>query len=426
MQTTDINNKRTRIVLIAILGLLTAIGPFSIDMYLPGFPAMAKDLHTSINTIAYSLSSFFIGLCVGQLISGPLLDRYGRKRPLIIGLVLYIAASIGCVLVRTPEALIALRFIQALGCCVSMVAPRAITRDLFPLEDNAKVLSLLILLLGVSPILAPTFGSYVVAYYKWQDVFIILALIAAATLAAVIFRFKESKAPDTSVSLKPRPILNAFGGVLKNPQFFTYAFAGGVSFAGLFAYLSGSPFLFMEYFGVSKTAYGTIFAIIAAGLIGSSQLNAVLLKKYSSEQLVTASILLQTIIGFVLLAGITTGILGLYGTIAVIFLLFCTLGISSPNTAALSILPFSKEAGSASALLGALQMGLGALAAALTGVFDNKTPAPLAIIIAASGLLALVILWVGQRKVKQMPAPEAEATTEAATAQEEEEICIIA
>lgn len=392
-------------------------------MYLPGFPAMAKDLHTSINTIAYSLSSFFIGLCVGQLISGPLLDRYGRKRPLIIGLVLYIAASIGCVLVHTSDALIALRFVQALGCCVSLVAPRAITRDVFPLEDNAKVLSLLILLLGVSPILAPTFGSYVVAFYKWQDVFIILALIAAITLAAVVFLFKESRPPDTSVSLKPRPILNAFGGVLKNPQFFTYAFVGGVSFAGLFAYLSGSPFLFMEYFGVSKTAYGAIFAIIAAGLIGSSQLNAVLLKKYSSEQLVTASILLQTIIGFVLLAGITTGILGLYGTIAVIFLLFCTLGISSPNTAALSILPFSKEAGSASALLGALQMGLGALAAALTGVFENRTPTPIAIIIAASGLLALVILLIGQRWVKQTPAVEAAVIADAVV--EEEEACII-
>ncbi|AHF14125.1 multidrug transporter [Niabella soli DSM 19437] len=416
-------HKKTRVVLIAILGLLTAIGPFSIDMYLPGFPAMAKDLHTSINTIAYSLSSFFIGLCVGQLISGPLLDRYGRKRPLIIGLVLYIAASIGCVLVHTSDALIALRFVQALGCCVSLVAPRAITRDVFPLEDNAKVLSLLILLLGVSPILAPTFGSYVVAFYKWQDVFIILALIAAITLAAVVFLFKESRPPDTSVSLKPRPILNAFGGVLKNPQFFTYAFVGGVSFAGLFAYLSGSPFLFMEYFGVSKTAYGAIFAIIAAGLIGSSQLNAVLLKKYSSEQLVTASILLQTIIGFVLLAGITTGILGLYGTIAVIFLLFCTLGISSPNTAALSILPFSKEAGSASALLGALQMGLGALAAALTGVFENRTPTPIAIIIAASGLLALVILLIGQRWVKQTPAVEAAVIADAVV--EEEEACII-
>ncbi|WP_008581886.1 multidrug effflux MFS transporter [Niabella soli] len=423
MQVTDITHKKTRVVLIAILGLLTAIGPFSIDMYLPGFPAMAKDLHTSINTIAYSLSSFFIGLCVGQLISGPLLDRYGRKRPLIIGLVLYIAASIGCVLVHTSDALIALRFVQALGCCVSLVAPRAITRDVFPLEDNAKVLSLLILLLGVSPILAPTFGSYVVAFYKWQDVFIILALIAAITLAAVVFLFKESRPPDTSVSLKPRPILNAFGGVLKNPQFFTYAFVGGVSFAGLFAYLSGSPFLFMEYFGVSKTAYGAIFAIIAAGLIGSSQLNAVLLKKYSSEQLVTASILLQTIIGFVLLAGITTGILGLYGTIAVIFLLFCTLGISSPNTAALSILPFSKEAGSASALLGALQMGLGALAAALTGVFENRTPTPIAIIIAASGLLALVILLIGQRWVKQTPAVEAAVIADAVV--EEEEACII-
>src|SRR5215218_6410164 len=156
-------DKRKRSLLIFILGLLCAIGPFSIDMYLPGFPTIALNLHTTVDYVAYSLSSFFIGICVGQLLCGPLLDRFGRKLPLCIGLVIYILASIGCSLSRSVELLIGFRFLQALGGCVGMVAPNAIVRDVFPVEENAKIFSLLILILGVSPILAPTVGSYIVA-----------------------------------------------------------------------------------------------------------------------------------------------------------------------------------------------------------------------------------------------------------------------
>jgi DHA1 family bicyclomycin/chloramphenicol resistance-like MFS transporter len=232
--------QRKRSLLILILGLLSAIGPFSIDMYLPGFPVIAESLNTTVDRVAYSLSSFFIGLCTGQLIVGPLLDRFGRKKPLCIGLVLYIIASLGCSLATTAEALIAFRFVQALGCCVGMVAPNAMVRDMFPVAENAKIFSLLILILGVSPILAPTVGSYVVAAFGWPMVFTVLAVVTTLILGVVILWLPESKGADKTVSLKPKPIITGYISVIKKPQFTTYAFAGAIASAGLFTYRKSS------------------------------------------------------------------------------------------------------------------------------------------------------------------------------------------
>ncbi|MEO7487849.1 MAG: Bcr/CflA family efflux MFS transporter, partial [Ferruginibacter sp.] len=243
---------KNRTTVILILGFLSAIAPFSIDMYLPGFPAIAKDLHTSIENVAYSLSSFFIGVCIGQVLCGPLLDRYGRKMPLYIGMLLYILATVGCVFTKSVEVLIALRFLQAIGGCVSMVAPRAIIRDLFPVEESAKIFSYMILILGVSPIIAPTAGSYIITYFGWHAIFIILTILAVLLLAAVLTGLPESKQPDPGYSLRPKVILASFKIVLWQPQFFIYAVTGAISSAGLFAYLAGSPYVFMKFFGTTE------------------------------------------------------------------------------------------------------------------------------------------------------------------------------
>src|SRR5687768_15822960 len=196
-------NNQGRFTIILLLGLLSAIGPFSIDMYLPGFPAIANSLQTSVDAVSYSLSSFFIGICIGQIVCGPLLDRYGRKRPLYAGLILYILSSIGCALAQSIEVLIVCRLFQAFGGCVGMVAPRAIVRDVFPVEENAKIFSLLILVLGVSPIIAPTVGSYVIAHFGWHAVFVVLAVVTAVILIAVVFLLPESRQPDPGFSLRP-------------------------------------------------------------------------------------------------------------------------------------------------------------------------------------------------------------------------------
>lgn len=398
--------KRDRFVLILILGLLSAIGPFSIDMYLPGFPAIAADLHTSVDAVSYTLASFFIGVCVGQMLCGPLLDRFGRKIVLIIGLLVYLAASIGCALSTSIEMLIVFRLIQALGGCVGMVAPRAIVRDIFPVEENAKVFSLLILVLAVSPILAPTVGSYVIASMGWNYVFVVLTIITALILMAVIFWLPESRQPDPTFSLRPKPILNSFISVAKHPQFYTYAFSGGIASAGLFAYLSGSPFVFMKLYGVTEQQYGWIFALIAAGLITSSQFNSLLLRKYSSEQLMKTILIFQTVIGIGLLTGTVLDVLGLYGTIFMIFLFLSCQGFSFPNSAALSMAPFTKEAGSASALMGAIQMGLGAIAAAMVGFLNAKDAIPMTAVMAVCTSLGLIVLLAGHRKIQYQSKPQ--------------------
>src|SRR6218665_491160 len=187
--------------LIFILGTLTALGPFSIDMYLPGFPAIAKDFNTTVARV--SLSSYFIGISAGQLLYGPLLDRFGRKKPLYIGLLLYVLASVGCLFARSIDDLIVMRFIQAIGSCAAAVASVAMVRDLFPVKDNAKVFSLLMLVVGVSPMIAPAIGGYVTAGPGWQWVFVILAAMAVLIILAVIFVLPDSYKPDPTLSLKP-------------------------------------------------------------------------------------------------------------------------------------------------------------------------------------------------------------------------------
>lgn len=394
--------KKRYFFLILILGTLTALGPFSIDMYLPGFPAIAKDLHESIARVALSLSSFFVGISAGQLLYGPLLDRFGRKKPLYIGLVIYVLASFGCLSAHSIEALIVLRFVQAVGSCAAGVASVAMVRDLFPVQDSAKVFSLLMLVVGASPMIAPTVGGYVTAAFGWQSVFLILAMIGILILLASVFFLPESYQPDISMSLKPRPILLGFWTVLRQPQFYTYAFAGALAFAGLFAYVSGSPLVFMDIFHVSGKVYGWIFAFLSVGLIGSSQFNGLLLKRFRSEQIIYAALICQCLVGLIFLAGTLNGWFGLYGIVAMLFLFLGCLGIANPNASALSLAPFAKNAGSASALLGALQLGMGAVASVGVSLFNTQSALPMVAIIAATSMLALLVLLLGRKNISHL------------------------
>src|ERR1700730_12403248 len=391
---------------ILILGLLSAIGPFSIDMYLPGFPSIAASLHTTVARVSLSLSSFFIGISAGQLLYGPLLDRFGRKRPLYIGLSIYLLSSIGCIWVVSAESLIILRFIQALGGCVGMVASRAMVRDLFDVKDNARVFSLLMLVVAVSPIIAPTLGGYIAATLGWRNIFIVLALMSIAVLFAVSFALPESRKPDPGFSLKPRPIVNNFLKVIKEPQFYTYAFTGSVASAGLYAYIAGSPFVFMELFKVSEKQYGWIFAIIAIGLIGASQLNSVLLKNFKSEEIIKVALLCQTITGLLLFTGTLFGWLELFSTIFFIFIFLGCQGFIFPNSSALSLAPFHKNAGSASALMGGIQMSIGAFTSAMVSFLSNHTALPMTGVMATCAMSSFTILMLGSRIIRYRASVE--------------------
>ena len=392
--------------LILVLGMITAIGPFSIDMYLPAFTNIAADLHTTVAHVSLSLSSFFIGISIGQFIYGPLLDRYGRKQPLYAGLTIYLVTSGLCAFAGSADSLIALRFFQALGGCAGMVASRAMVRDLFAVEDNAKIFSMLMLVVGVSPIIAPTLGGYLTASMGWHSVFVVLTIMAVVILAAVYFILPESKEPDPDYSLKPGAIVSRYITVLKEPQFYTYAFTGAIAAAGLYAYISGSPSVFMEIFKVSEKQYGWIFALVAGGLIVSSQLNSVMLKKYKSEQIIRVALFCQSLTGISLFVASFNGWIGLTGTIVLALIFLSCQGFTFPNSSALSMAPFSKNAGSASALMGAIQMGIGAFTSALVSFLSNHTALPMTGVMAACAITSFCILMIGGKIIRYKASVE--------------------
>ncbi len=376
-------------------------------MYLPGFGAIAEDLNTDVSSVGLTLSSYFIGISAGQLLYGPLLDRFGRKRPLYLGLLLYILASIGCVLTQNIDQFIMLRFFQAIGSCAATVASMAMVRDIFPVKENAKVFALLMLVVGASPMIAPTAGGYVTTAFGWHAVFIILTVMGILMLLASIFWLPESYKPDTSMSLKPAPIIRNFWQVMKEPQFYTYTLTGAIAFSALFAYVSASPKVFMDVHHVDKKTFGWIFAALSVGFIGSSQVNTLALRRFTSEQILPVALGVQSLMGLFFVLAVMNGWLGLWGTLEVLFVLLCCLGFVNPNTAALSLAPFERNAGSASSLMGALQMGVGALASVFVSLEEANSAMPLALVMTAAAMLALLVLLVCRRAIGRVKPAEA-------------------
>ena len=396
-------NKKSYFNIIFILGLLTAIGPFSIDMYLPAFPAIAKGLNTSVAQAMLSLSSFFIGISAGQLVYGPMLERFGRKKPLYVGLVIYLLASIGCAFTQSVNALIAFRFLQALGSCAGMVTARAMVRDLFEVKDNAKIFSSLMLVVAASPIIAPTVGGYVTAALGWRYVFAALIVVDIAILVCVYFFLPESKKPDPTHSLRPRAVTRNFVSVMIHPQFYIYALTGAVAASGLYAYISGSPQVFIELFGVNEKQYGWIFAIIAVGIITTSQINTLALRKHPSEKIIQTALQFQSIIGIALASVAFFNLSELYTTISLIFLYVCCQGFIFPNASALTLAAFGHNAGNASALMGAIQMGIGAAASAAVSFLQNNTALPMSGVMAFCSITAFSIFMMGRKITVQQP-----------------------
>jgi len=402
---------RNRVLIILILGSLSTISPFAIDMYLPSFPGIAADLHTSTARISLSVAGYFAGIAAGQLFYGPLLDRFGRKPPLSAGLILFIAASALCLCSRTVEWLIAMRFLQGLGGCAAQVAAMAMVRDFFPVQETAKIISLLILILGVSPLLAPTVGGVVSTLLGWQYVFVILAAFALFNLVICHWCLPEGHAPDPGVSLRFGPIFKNFAEVLREPQFTAYTLAGSFSFSGLLVYVAGSSILFMEVFHLGPRAFGAVFAGLAAGFIGSNQVNVLLLRRFGSRQIFFWALLLECPMTLLLLVGTVCGWFGLGMTLALLFVILSSLGLAFPNAAALALAPFDHNIGSAAAMLGFLQVGVSGLASATIGVFDSHGVLPVVVILAATSWIGLAILLVGKRLVPEVKFVEEKGAT---------------
>jgi len=390
------NNKS----IIWILGALYTVTPFSIDMYLPAFAQIASDLGTTQSKVSLSVSSYFIGMAMGQMVYGPLLDRYGRKQPLYAGLFIFIIACIGCLQSPTVEVLIGFRFLQALGGSVASVGAMAMVRDFYPVEKSANVFSLLMLILGVSPMLAPTFGSFISVSLGWPSVFIVLIIMVILLMIVVFFYLPEGHPPDATVSLRAGPMLKTFFDVLKQPQFYTYAFAGAFSFASLFVYVAGSPIIFMEIFQVSPKVYGGIFAMLSVGIIGGSQLNILLTRKFKNETIFRIALIVQVITSLVFVIAAANDMLSIYSTLVLFFICLSCMGLINPNAAALSLAPLTRNIGSASALLGCAQIGIAALASSGVGLFNSTSIFPVALLMAVTSLIALIILLIGKRNIK--------------------------
>ncbi|WP_431210856.1 MFS transporter [Puia sp. P3] len=393
--------KKTYITYILVLGLLTALGPFSIDMYLPGFGDIAHSLNTSVATVApLALQLFHRHLPGTAALRPPPRPLRSQTAPLRRPHTLYHSHHHLHAGPRYPyphhPAFHTGRRQRA-----AAVAAMAMVRDLFGPKESAKVFSLLLLVLGASPMIAPTAGSgYIVVSFGWRSIFLVLAILGAVITALTIFVLPESYGADKNFSLKPRPIVKNFISVLREPQFIVFVLVESLAFAGLFAYVSGSPIVFMDIFHVDKKTYGWIFAFLSVAFIGLSQFNSLLLKRYSSQQIIWVALFGQVLVAAVFLAGNIAGWYGLSHTILFIFLFLGCLGFTNPNAAALSLAPFSKNAGSASALLGALQLGIGAIASFGIGAFSNGTANPMIAIMAISSFAALLVLIIGKRSGK--------------------------
>jgi len=386
------------------LGLLTSLGPFSIDLYLPAFKAIAHDLHVDSGKVPLTLSSYLIGISIGQLIYGPLLDKFGRKKPLCAGLILSMLASVGCYFASTLDVLVLLRFFQALGSCACTVAATAMVRDYFPVKENAKIFSFLMLVLGLSPIIAPSIGGYFTLYWGWHNIFILLLGIATLLLLIVIFVLPNIYKPDPDYSLKPTAIMKSFWEVLKEPQFLTYATCGALTLGCLFTFIAAAPNLFMGFYKMNENSFAWLFTALSGGFVAAGQLNRVLEKNFSSAQIIAISSTCQSACAVIFVWGTMDGFLGMVGVVSMIFAVLICTSVSLPNAAALTFAHFKRNAGTVAALFGAFEMVTGALVSVMITFFKTNGTLALASIMAILSILVFIISRLGEKRIAKTHA----------------------
>ena len=375
---------------ILILGSLTAFAPLSIDMYLPAFPALQAHFGVSAGQIQATLAVFFAGLAAGQAVYGPIADRFGRRAPLLFGIAVYVAVSI--VAARAPDigSLTLARLFQALGGCAGMVISRAMVADLFDERDSAKIYSLLMLVMGMAPILAPLAGAYLLVAFGWGAIFWFLAAFGALCLATVWFVLPETLPPDRRSAGGLRHVLRVYKQLLLNRRFLAFAAIGAFSLAGLFAYITDSSFIFIELYGLSPEHYGMLFGVNALGLIAAAQVNVRLLRRFAVRRILTTAILAYVVAAAVLTFLATSGLGGLIALMIPLFVAISSLGLVLGNAAAAAMAQAGDYRGTASALIGVMQFTLSAAISGLAGMLQNGTAVPMAGIILGCGITALI------------------------------------
>lgn len=392
MQKTErVRDKRTENIILLVLGTLTAIGPLSIDMYLPSFDRIANYFQTTQAQVGFSLTSYFIGISIGQLAYGPIMDKFGRKKPLLIGLVIYILAALSCFYSPSIWWLIVSRLFLALGASGGMVAAKAVVRDVFPPEEVARAISFLMLIMGAAPIIAPTLGGLILVHFSWQIIFLTLAIIASLMFVSTYFLLPDQYTPDKSVELNLKDILKKYKGIFQDKIFFTFSLAGSLTVGALFAYISKASGLFMGDYGMTESEFAILFGVNASGLILGSQLNRFLLKKMRTYELTLKISYFLIALSAILVANAL--IFQRFDiTIVTLYFILFLLGFQNPNTTALSLYPFVKKAGRASALVGSFKMFLGALTSYIVSLFIGEHLLPLAIVVFISFVISCFLL----------------------------------
>ena len=382
-----------------ILGALSAFAPLAIDFYLPAFPTMAQAFGTDEQHVQATLAAYFLGLSIGQLAYGPVADRFGRRKPLLFGVALFTAASLVCAFAPSLDALIAARFVQALGGCAGMVLSRAIVSDRCDPVGTAKVFSQLMLVMGLAPILAPMLGGVLVSLAGWQSIFLALSLFSGACLLAVTLGLPESMPVD----MPRQPLsgaLRQYLNLLRDRVYLGHALSGGIAIAGMFAYIAGSPFVFIKLYGVPAEHYGWLFGTNAAGFILAAQVNARLLTRFGPAALLRRAVWVYLTAGVVLLGVAASQPAQLWPLLVPLFVCIASLGCILPNASACAMSGQGARAGSASALMGCLQFSVAAAAASLVGVLHNGTAVPMTAVIALCGVLVVSVVQMTARRLR--------------------------
>jgi DHA1 family bicyclomycin/chloramphenicol resistance-like MFS transporter len=380
-----------RIRIILVLGALIALGPLTIDMYLPALPALGSDLNASESAVQLTLTGTLIGLGLGQLVIGPLSDALGRRRPLIAGTVVHIAASLLCLVAPNVAVLGVLRTLQGVGAAATMVVAMAVVRDLFTGKAAATILSRLMLVMGTAPILAPTIGAAVLTVGSWRGVFAVLAVLGVVLLLVAIFLLRETLPVERRRTGSFRPVLRTYRSLVTDPQFVVLTLVAALGMSALFSYVSGSSFVLQDHFHLTQQQFALVFALGAVALIGASQVNVVLLNRFTAQQIVFGALAGGLVFGAALIVFAASGAGGLVGFLVPLLFLLAAVGFVLPNAPALALSRHGEAAGTAAALLGATQFGLGALIAPVVGFLGNDAPA-MALTMAAGILVAWAAL----------------------------------
>jgi DHA1 family bicyclomycin/chloramphenicol resistance-like MFS transporter len=391
---------------IMILGALSAFGPLAIDFYLPAFPAMALAFGTDEKHVQLTLAAYFFGLSIGQLAYGPVADRFGRRIPLLAGVTLFTLASLVCAFAPNLDWLIGARFVQALGGCAGMVISRAVVSDKCDAVASAKVFSQLMLVMGLAPILAPMLGGLMVNLYGWQSIFIMLTLFSALSALAVALGLPESL-PANQPRQPLSGALRQYGRLLSDKVFLGHALTGGIAIAGMFAYIAGSPFVFIKLYGVPAEHFGWLFGSNAAGFILVAQINARMLSRRGPAFLLARTVWIYLAAGLTLLGVSALHTTELWPLLVPLFICIASLGCIIPNASACAMNGQGARAGSASAMLGCLQFSVAAGAASLVGILHDGSAMPMALVISLCGILAVSVAMVTRRLQNARAAAQA-------------------